>query len=475
MDPNFNCIIFIIYVYIPFKRKEVAFTTAHFFDILQRRKETEENVHGHYCVKQILFLTCYVYYIRGTNKRMSTTPVNVNALKSEIRTALINQKANACPMAVRLAWHASGTYQASDNTGGSATGASMRFAPESTDDANAGLGISRDMLLSIKQNHPEVSFADLWILAGHVAIEFLGGPKIPFKFGRRDAADGSVCPANGRLPDAAQGAQHLRDVFYRMGMNDKEIVCLSGGHTLGRCHKTRSGFDGPWTNNPLKFDNNYFRLLVNMTWQPRKWDGPLQYEDAESQQLMMLPTDIALITDPQFKNHVVAYAKDEQLFFDDFAETFAKLTSLGCPFGNADIDFGKKKSKQQQADDEFLEYAMHGSVDRMKVLLKHANPLATEATSGRTALHKAAFWGHIETINWLIGDVRLPLNSLDYNGDTALHDAARFGHLDVCHALLKAGADPTIVNKKGLDVVGLALKQNKYEVAKAVLTYQSKL
>ena len=90
-------------------------------------------------------------------------------------------------------------------------------------------------------------------------------------------------------------------------------------------------------------------------------------------------------------------------------------------------------------------------------------------------MHKAAFWGHIETINWLIGDVRLPLNSLDYNGDTALHDAARFGHLDVCHALLKAGADPTIVNKKGLDVVGLALKQNKYEVAKAVLTYQSKL
>jgi len=403
------------------------------------------------------------------------TPINVDALKSEIRAALINRKANACPMAVRLAWHASGTYKVSDNSGGSASGASMRFVPESTDEANAGLGIVRDMLLPIKQNHPEVSFADLWVLAGHVAIEFLGGPKVPFKFGRIDAKDEMACPANGRLPDATQGAQHLRDVFYRMGFNDKEIVCLSGGHTLGRCHKVRSGFDGPWTNNPLKFDNNFFRLLVNMTWQPRKWDGPLQYEDAETQRLMMLPTDIALIEDAEFKKHVLAYAKDKQLFFDDFAKTFAKLTSLGCSFGNDDLDVRKKKSKQEQANAEFLEHAMHGSVDRMKALLKDANPFAEEATSGRTALHKAAFWGHIETINWLVQSVRLPINKTDYNGDTALHDAARFGHLDVCKALLLGGADPTIVNKKGFNVVDVALKQNKYEVAQVVLAHQSKL
>ena len=194
--------------------------------------------------------------------------VDVNALKSEIRNALINRKANACPIAIRLAWHASGTYQQSDNTGGS-DGATMRFSPESTDDANAGLGIVRDLLLPIKKAHPEISYADLWVLAGHVAIEFVGGPSVPFRLGRTDANDNSVCPANGRLPDAAQGAQHLRDVFHRMGFNDKEIVCLSGAHTLGRCHKTRSGFDGPWTTNPLQFDNNYFRLLLNMDWQKR--------------------------------------------------------------------------------------------------------------------------------------------------------------------------------------------------------------
>jgi catalase (peroxidase I) len=69
---------------------------------------------------------------------MATTPtINVEALKSEIRSAIINKKHNACPMAVRLAWHASGTYSKEDKTGGS-DGATMRFAPESEDDANAG-------------------------------------------------------------------------------------------------------------------------------------------------------------------------------------------------------------------------------------------------------------------------------------------------------------------------------------------------
>jgi catalase (peroxidase I) len=66
-------------------------------------------------------------------------------------------------------------------------------------------------------------------LAGCHAIEFAGGPKIPFSFGRTDDKNGLRCPHNGRLPDASQGAQHLRDVFYRMGFNDQEIginICL---------------------------------------------------------------------------------------------------------------------------------------------------------------------------------------------------------------------------------------------------------
>lgn len=77
-------------------------------------------------------------------------------------------------MTVRLAWHASGTYDASDKSGGS-NGATMRFEPEQSDGANNGLSIMRDMLKRVCDNHPELSIADVWSLAGCAAIEFAGG------------------------------------------------------------------------------------------------------------------------------------------------------------------------------------------------------------------------------------------------------------------------------------------------------------
>ena len=85
----------------------------------------------------------------------------------------------------------------------------------------AGLHIIRDLLEPVKRNHPEISYADLYVLASGMAIEFLGGPPIPVTLGRKDDADGARCPMNGRLPDASQGADHLREVFGRMGFNDQ--------------------------------------------------------------------------------------------------------------------------------------------------------------------------------------------------------------------------------------------------------------
>ena len=214
---------------------------------------------------------------------------------------------NACPIAVRLAWHSCGTYDKSDNSGGS-NGARIRFDPERSDDANKGLGIVRDLLEPIKKRHPEISYADLYVLGGAAAIEFLGGPKIDVNFGRSDATRASLCPVlNGRLPDASQDAKHLRDVFYRMGFEDRDIVALSGAHTLGRCHSVRSGFDGPWTNNPLRFDNNYFKVLMGLEWKPRDWNGNFQFEDKLTKSLMMLPTDMALKTDPKFRVWALKY------------------------------------------------------------------------------------------------------------------------------------------------------------------------
>ncbi|GKY90772.1 hypothetical protein MPSEU_000050000 [Mayamaea pseudoterrestris] len=241
---------------------------------------------------------------------------------------------------IRLSWHASGTYSKADNTGGS-NGGRMRFDPEASIGANAGLKVARDALEPVKAKFPEISYADLYTYASVVAVEECGGPKIPFSAGRVDFDSGETSPPDGRLPDADKGSmvktvQHVRDVFYRMGFNDQEIVALMGAHALGRCHTDRSGYHGPWTFAENTFSNEYFRLLLEERWSlktthnGKPWKGPDQYEDSTGQ-LMMLPGDLALIADPEFKKYVMAYAADEALFFKDYAKAFGKLLALGAP------------------------------------------------------------------------------------------------------------------------------------------------
>lgn len=184
------------------------------------------------------------------------------------------------PMLVRLAWHCAGTYDVKTKTGGS-DGATMRFKPESEHGGNAGLHHARALLEPIKRKHPGISYADLYVYAGVVAVEACGGPAVGFRPGRSDAPkpaapeeDKRFSP-DGRLPDADGGdhgkdktAAHIRKIFYRMGMNDQEIVALSGAHALGRCHTDRSGYWGPWQRSETTFSNEYFREVC-WTHRPR--------------------------------------------------------------------------------------------------------------------------------------------------------------------------------------------------------------
>ena len=193
---------------------------------------------------------------------------------------------------------------------------------------------------------------------------------------------------------------------------------------------TLSGFDGPWTTHPLRFDNEYFTNLLYRNWTVKKWTGPKQFEDevtpsiccsassltreclrAQTGKLMMLPSDIALIEDAKFKKWVEVYAKDQvsrslldglfhanrvsfgqNKFFEDFAKAFAKLMSVGCP---PECDPFKetgetKACPRHAASAEFREQAMHGSVGAAKKLMQAglADPHQLEATSGRSAVHK---------------------------------------------------------------------------------------
>lgn len=214
-----------------------------------------------------------------------------------------------------LQWQCVGTYDKDSKTGGPC--ASIRHEPEIKHDANAGLTIAMELLEPIKKDFPDVSYADLYQLASVQAIAFAGGPKIPFRFGRKDAEKQQAPTPADRLPDADQRMPHLRDVFYRMGMSDWEIVALSGAHTLGRAHADRSGKDGPWTKVPIVFDNTYFVEILK--------------EDPDPA-LLRMESDLALLDDPATKALVEKYAANQDAFFTDYTNAHVKLSELGVSF-----------------------------------------------------------------------------------------------------------------------------------------------
>jgi len=181
---------------------------------------------------------------------------------------------------------------------------------------------------------------------------------------------------------------------------------------------------------------------------------------------MMLPTDMALKTDPEFLPWVELYARDQQKFFDDFKAAYEKLLSNGTP-ASCQPNASSEEFARKERNAEFREQAMHGSLAGVKALIGSVDAAEPDADSGRTALHKAAFWGHSHLAPLLIEN-KIPIDAQDSNGDTALHDAARFGHLDVVSALLKAGAKTTVSNKAGETPASVAKAYDKPEVIRVL-------
>ncbi|XWS23718.1 hypothetical protein CRYUN_Cryun28dG0039200 [Craigia yunnanensis] len=267
-------------------------------------------------------------------KCAASDPDQLKSAREDIKELL---KSKFChPILVRLGWHDAGTYNKNieewPQRGG--VNGSLRFEVELKHAANAGLVNALNLIQSIKDKYSGVTYADLFQLASATAIEDAGGPKIPMKYGRVDVSGPNECPEEGRLPAAGppSPADHLREVFYRMGLNDKEIVALSGAHTLGRSRPERSGWgkpetkytkDGPgapggqsWTVQWLKFDNSYFKDI----------------KVKRDEDLLVLPTDAVLFEDPSFKVYAEKYAEDQETFFKDYAEAHAKLSNLGAKF-----------------------------------------------------------------------------------------------------------------------------------------------
>ena len=178
------------------------------------------------------------------------------------------------PLFIRMAWHSAGTYRIEDGRGGAATG-TQRFAPLNSWPDNGNLDKARRLLLPIKQKYGrKLSWADLMILAGNVALESMGFETFGFGGGREDVWEpdediywgpettwlgderysgdreledplGAVQMGliyvnpegpNGN-PDPLASARDIRETFARMAMNDEETVALvAGGHTFGKAH-----------------------------------------------------------------------------------------------------------------------------------------------------------------------------------------------------------------------------------------------
>jgi catalase-peroxidase len=203
------------------------------------------------------------------------------ALKKDINAALTESQDwwpadydNYGPFFIRMAWHSAGTYRTGDGRGGSRSG-QQRFAPLNSFPDNANLDKARRLLWPIKQKYgQQISWADLMVLTGNVALENMGFKTFGFAGGREDVWEPNtdvywgpeekwmddkrytgdrelenplaavqmgliyVNPEgpNGN-PDPLLAANDIRETFGRMGMNDEETVALiAGGHTLGKTH-----------------------------------------------------------------------------------------------------------------------------------------------------------------------------------------------------------------------------------------------
>lgn len=324
---------------------------------------------------------------------------------------------------IRLAWHCNGTYRTSDGRGG-CDGAQIRFDPVANWADNASLNMALELLKPVKDKHGDtLSWGDLIVLAADASIAHMGGPVIGFCGGRIDQPNGDealplgpsviqqslmpcgdLCPVGEICPDCAAPlgteaigliyvepagtpigafdgtAQNIREVFGRMGFDDRmTVAAIGGGHAFGkahgacsaeeqieicdeptedsvsalRCHqfcpsptsgsmegpyswqqKSTSGFEITWTTNPTTWDNEYFQNMFDYTWiTETSPGGHLQWKTTTNEtfpgidaNIGMFTTDLALaFGDEEYAKLSREYAADLDSLTNDFGMAWYQL------------------------------------------------------------------------------------------------------------------------------------------------------
>src|ERR687893_70263 len=281
--------------------------------------------------------------------------LDYNALKPDLRAMMTDSKpwwpadyGHYGPLMIRMAWHAAGTYRTADGRGGANSG-QQRFAPLNSWPDNGNLDKARRLLWPIKRKYGKnISWADLFILAGNVAIESMGGPIFGFGGGHPDnktrilpeeqlelehplaAIQMGLIYVNpegpGGVPDPLGSARDIKITFERMAMNHEETVALTaGGPTFRKAHRAggpslvdaapegadialqglgwasahesgfgehtiTSGIEGSWVNTPTQWSENYFRLLLDYEYElVRSPAGAQQWQPIDQKPEDMAP------------------------------------------------------------------------------------------------------------------------------------------------------------------------------------------
>jgi catalase-peroxidase len=319
------------------------------------------------------------------------------------------------PLFIRMAWHSAGTYRVADGRGG-AGGGQQRFDPLNSWPDNANLDKARRLLWPIKQKYGRnLSWADLMILAGNAALEDMGFETFGFAGGRADDWEPELVDwgpetkmmgadrfdAEGKLKgpvaathmgliyvnpegpggngDPLAAADHIRQSFGRMAMNDEETVALiAGGHTIGKVHGAHkasecvgpepaaagleeqglgwrnkcgkgnaedtvtSGLEGAWTASPTQFTMMYLSNLFAFEWEQTRSPGggivwipknghaantvPDAHLEGKRHAPIMLTTDLSLKEDPAYREISQRFLKNPDEFKRAFARAWFKLT-----------------------------------------------------------------------------------------------------------------------------------------------------
>jgi catalase-peroxidase len=261
--------------------------------------------------------------------------LDLAALKADIAAVLTDSKdwwpadfGNYGPLFIRMAWHAAGTYRISDGRGGAGAG-QQRFAPLNSWPDNVSLDKARRLLWPVKKKYgKKISWADLLVLAGNVALENMGfktfgfgggrvdtwepeadvywGPETEWLEDNRYSGDRELQEPLGAVqmgliyvnpegpngnPDPLASARDIRETFRRMAMNDEETVALiAGGHTFGKTHGAGPGESvgpdpeaAPLERQGLGWKSSYGTgvgadaitsgLEVTWTYHPTRWDN----------------------------------------------------------------------------------------------------------------------------------------------------------------------------------------------------------